>query len=147
MFPNWEVLVSNPSQVQWRGGPDDYNNLGCSARLKTSFELNPVTEDKQGTFPFLTNNALWQTLNSRCGDIISHAQEPVVQCLNIVSLLIYTWNNICKCWQCTQNCDICKNMEFPDSVYQSPNWSTVLAVLESAYVSYSNILWLFTSDT
>ncbi len=30
-----------------------YNNVGCSARLKTSFELNPVTEDKQGTFPFL----------------------------------------------------------------------------------------------
>ncbi len=38
---------SNPGQVQ-------YNNVGCSARLKTSFELNPVTEGKQRTFPFLS---------------------------------------------------------------------------------------------
>ncbi len=30
-----------------------YNSVGCSARLKTSFELNLVTEGKQGTFPFL----------------------------------------------------------------------------------------------
>ncbi len=30
-----------------------YNNVGCSARLKTSFELNSVTEGKQWTFPFL----------------------------------------------------------------------------------------------
>ncbi len=28
--------------------------MGCSARLKTSFELNPVTEDKPETFPFLS---------------------------------------------------------------------------------------------
>ncbi len=29
---------------------------GCSARLKTSFELNPVTDGKQWTFPFLSWN-------------------------------------------------------------------------------------------
>ncbi len=34
------------------GWPGHYNNVGCSARLKTSFELNPVTEGKQGTFYF-----------------------------------------------------------------------------------------------
>ncbi len=30
-----------------------YYNVGCSARLKTSFELNPVTEGKQETLPYL----------------------------------------------------------------------------------------------
>ncbi len=29
-----------------------YNDVGCSAWLKTSFELNPVTEGKKGTFLF-----------------------------------------------------------------------------------------------
>ncbi len=50
-FLNWEVLGSNPSQVQWVA--QSLYNVGCLARLKTSFDLNPVTEDKQGTFPFL----------------------------------------------------------------------------------------------
>ncbi len=30
-----------------------FNNVGCMAKLKTSFKLNPVTEGNQGTFPFL----------------------------------------------------------------------------------------------
>ncbi len=34
-------------------GPGHYNN-GCLAKLKTSFELNLITEFKQGTFPFIT---------------------------------------------------------------------------------------------
>ncbi len=34
------------------GGSGHYNNVGCSARLKISFELNPVSEGKEGTFPF-----------------------------------------------------------------------------------------------
>ncbi len=43
-FKSWPDIV---------GGPSHYNNMGCSARLKASFELNPVTEGNQGTFPFL----------------------------------------------------------------------------------------------
>ncbi len=35
-----------------------YNNVGCSARLETGFKLNPVTEGKQGTFPFLSQTPL-----------------------------------------------------------------------------------------
>ncbi len=35
--------------------------VGCSARLKTSFELNPVTAGKQGTFPFLRYRVYWIT--------------------------------------------------------------------------------------
>ncbi len=51
MLPNWEVLGSNPSLVMYSGWTSHYNNnVGCSARLKINFELNPVTEGKQGTF-------------------------------------------------------------------------------------------------
>ncbi len=49
---NWEVLDSNP--IRYSGWPGHYNNVRCSARLKTSFELNPDTEGKQWTFPFLS---------------------------------------------------------------------------------------------
>ncbi len=35
------------------GWPSHYNNVWCSSRLKTSFELNPVADGKQGTFLFL----------------------------------------------------------------------------------------------
>ncbi len=28
-----------------------YNNVGYTARLTSTFELHPVTEEKQGTFP------------------------------------------------------------------------------------------------
>ncbi len=35
------------------GGPGYFNTVRCSDRLKPSFELNPVTEDKQGIFSFL----------------------------------------------------------------------------------------------
>ncbi len=40
-------------QARYSGLPGQYNNARCLARLKTSFELNPITEGKQGTFPFL----------------------------------------------------------------------------------------------
>ncbi len=33
--------------ARYSGWPGHYNNVGCSATLKTSFELNPVTEGKQ----------------------------------------------------------------------------------------------------
>ncbi len=52
-FLNWEVQGSNPSQVLYSWWPSHCTNVGCSARLKTSVELNPVTKGKQGTFPFL----------------------------------------------------------------------------------------------
>ncbi len=47
---NWEV------QVQTRSGKvgGHYNNVEFSVKLKTSFQLYPVTEAKQGTFPFLS---------------------------------------------------------------------------------------------
>ncbi len=32
----------------------NYNNVGYSVRLKTNFELNPVTEVKQGTLSYFT---------------------------------------------------------------------------------------------
>ncbi len=58
--------------------------MGCSARLKTSFELNPVTEGKQGTLPYLTLHYLTLsqqvkysislpieiTVNTHCDDTI-----------------------------------------------------------------------------
>ncbi len=34
----------------YSGWPGHYNNVGYSARLKTSFELNPVTEGNKGPF-------------------------------------------------------------------------------------------------
>ncbi len=34
--------------------PSHNNNVGCLTRLKTSFELNPVTEVRQRTLPYLT---------------------------------------------------------------------------------------------
>ncbi len=40
--------------ASYSGWSIDYNNVGCLARLKTSFELNPVTEGKQWNFPFLS---------------------------------------------------------------------------------------------
>ncbi len=40
--------------ARYSGRPGHYNNVGCSARQTTSFVLNPVTEDKYGTFPFLS---------------------------------------------------------------------------------------------
>ncbi len=40
----------------WPYWPGHYNNVGSSARLKTSFELNLVTEGEQGTVPFLSSN-------------------------------------------------------------------------------------------
>ncbi len=60
------VLGSYPGQVQWC--PGHYNNLGYSDKLKTSFELNSVTEGKQWTFlsfPFISNFTkmlMWRTL-------------------------------------------------------------------------------------
>ncbi len=36
---------------QWMA--NHYNKVGCKARLKSSFDLNPVTKGNQGTFPFL----------------------------------------------------------------------------------------------
>ncbi len=39
-FKSWPGTVGGPATI----------SVGCSARLKTSFELNPVTEGKQGTF-------------------------------------------------------------------------------------------------
>ncbi len=45
------VLGSNPCQVWWVTG--HFINVGWSARLKTIFELNPVTEGKQETLPYL----------------------------------------------------------------------------------------------
>ncbi len=44
---NLEILGSNSGH---------YHNVGGPARLKTTFELNPVTEGKQGTFSFYTHN-------------------------------------------------------------------------------------------
>ncbi len=32
--------------ARYSGWPGHYNNVGCSARLEISFELNPVTEGK-----------------------------------------------------------------------------------------------------
>ncbi len=44
LLQSWEVLGSNPAKYSvW---PGHYNNVGCSARLEISFELNPVTEGK-----------------------------------------------------------------------------------------------------
>ncbi len=40
--------------ARYSGWPGHYNNEGYLARVKTSFELNPVTGGKQGTFPFLS---------------------------------------------------------------------------------------------
>ncbi len=54
LLPYLEVLGSNPSQVKCVA--KSLQQCGCSARLKTSFELNPITEGKQGTFPFLSFN-------------------------------------------------------------------------------------------
>ncbi len=63
-------LVSSCFQIErswvqilagYSGWPSHYNNVGCSARLKTSFELNPVTEGKQGTFPFLSESIFYFT--------------------------------------------------------------------------------------
>ncbi len=45
-------MVSLQIAARYSGVSGHYNNVGCSARLKTSFELNPVTGIKQGTFPF-----------------------------------------------------------------------------------------------
>ncbi len=52
LLRNWKVVGLNPDQVE--RVPGHYNNVGSSARLKTSFEINPVTEGKQGTLPYLT---------------------------------------------------------------------------------------------
>ncbi len=50
------LLQAEKSWVQilakYCGRPSQYNNVGCLARLKTSFKLNHVTETKQGTFFF-----------------------------------------------------------------------------------------------
>ncbi len=48
----------------YSGWPCHYNNVGYSARLKTSFELNPVTEGKQGTFHFPLDKCIMQHLSS-----------------------------------------------------------------------------------
>ncbi len=42
-----------PTKHSW--WPSHYNNVGCSASLKTSFELNPVIKDTKLTFTFLFN--------------------------------------------------------------------------------------------
>ncbi len=43
--------------ARYSGWPGHYNNVGCSARLKTSLKLNLVTEGKQETFPFLSGGS------------------------------------------------------------------------------------------
>ncbi len=48
---SWVLILARYSV--W---PGYYNKVGFSARLKTRFELTPVTEGKQGTFPFFTLN-------------------------------------------------------------------------------------------
>ncbi len=49
-FFETEVMGSNPGLVLTN--PGHYYNVECSAKLKTSFELNPVSEVKQGIFHF-----------------------------------------------------------------------------------------------
>ncbi len=53
--------------------PGHYNNVECSASLKTSFELNPVTDGKQGTYTsaalqdYVNDIKNMLLINSRCG--------------------------------------------------------------------------------
>ncbi len=53
-----EHLFTERSWVQiparYSGWSGHYNNVCCSARMKTNFELNPVTKGKQGTLPYIT---------------------------------------------------------------------------------------------
>ncbi len=41
-----------PEFKSWPGTVGHYSIVGCSARLKTSFELNPDTNSKQGTIHY-----------------------------------------------------------------------------------------------
>ncbi len=45
------IFIETCTNNRW---PSHYNNVWCPARLKISFELNPVTKGKQGTFPFFS---------------------------------------------------------------------------------------------
>ncbi len=45
--PGFKILA------RYSGWPGLDNNMGCSARLKASFELNPVTDGKQLTLPYI----------------------------------------------------------------------------------------------
>ncbi len=73
--------------------PGHYNNLGCSARLKTIFELNPVTEAKQGNFPFYLTSCMpfipWQ---STCPFLPDSLYVPF--CL-AVYMSLFAWQSTC----------------------------------------------------
>ncbi len=62
--------------------------MGYSAKLKTSFELNPATEGKQGTSPFLLSwwcyeddhdhDVINKNNNQTCGDTFTSDDNVVV---------------------------------------------------------------------
>ncbi len=52
LLPHWKVLGSNSSLVQRVA--QSLNNVGCSASLKVSFEINLVTKGKQGPWPIIS---------------------------------------------------------------------------------------------
>ncbi len=67
LLQSWKALGSNPGQVQW--WPCHYNNVGCSAKLEISFELNLLPRVNKVTLLYFTL--------CKAHFILTHAKSPL----------------------------------------------------------------------